>query len=255
MYLSLPISDRCRTLEECVDLYLHEERLNGDNQWYCSKCRCHRDANQRHTIWVLPPILIVHLKRFKFNDHGRIGSKNNAKIEYPFMWDLSRLSQHPGGQGRYELYAVANHIGAMSSGHYTAYGKNRFDDGWYLFDDSVCRRVSERTLERNRSSAYLLFYNRVEQPQPSQAPVPNRGAVAGIRSGSTTGLRHRAPLVRRQSVSRPDLWPHAQVYNNQYREFARQSARPFPELPPLPFAPGDSDSKLPPHAEGKSVEL
>lgn len=250
MYLSLPLSDRCRTLDDCVRLYLQEERLTGDNRWYCSKCKDHRDAIQKTTIWVLPPILIVHLKRFKFNEYGRIGSKNNANIEYPFTWDLSHLSHHPSGTCRYDLYAVANHVGGMGSGHYTAYGKNRFDDAWYEFNDSSCRRVTEETLERNRSSAYLLFYNRVEQaPPPFLAPNGNG-------TGTSSGLRHRAPLVRRQSVSRPDLWPHAQVQNNQYREFARQSARAIPD-PPL-FSlddQGEGTAKLPPTDEGKSVEL
>lgn len=249
MYLSLPLSDRCRTLDDCVRLYLQEERLTGDNRWYCSKCKTHRDAIQKSSIWVLPPILIVHLKRFKFNEYGRIGSKNNANIEYPFTWDLSHLSHRPTGTYRYDLYAVANHVGGMGSGHYTAYGKNRFDDAWYEFNDSTCRRVSEKTLVRNRSSAYLLFYNRVEQPPPTfPAPNGNRREM--------TGLRHRAPLVRRQSVSRPDLWPHAQVQNNQYREFARQSARSIPD-PPL-FSlndQGEDSGKLPPTDEGKSLEL
>jgi Ubiquitin carboxyl-terminal hydrolase len=141
-------------------------------------------------------------------------------------------------------------VGGMGSGHYTAYGKNRFDDAWYEFNDSTCRRVTEKTLVRNRSSAYLLFYNRVEQPPPT-FPAPN-----GTGREGAAGLRHRAPLVRRQSVSRPDLWPHAQVQNNQYREFARQSARSLPD-PPL-FSlndQGEDSAKLPPTDEGKSLEL
>jgi len=36
----------------------------------------------------------------------------------------------------YELYAVANHSGTVSGGHYYCYAKNFNDDKWYSFNDS-----------------------------------------------------------------------------------------------------------------------
>ena len=65
MYLSLPISDKSRSLEHCMDLYLDEEVLKGADQWYCEKCKTHVDATKKIDLWILPPILIVHLKRFR----------------------------------------------------------------------------------------------------------------------------------------------------------------------------------------------
>lgn len=231
MYLSLPMSDSTRTLNDCLDLYLAEEKLVGDNQWYCGKCKKHRDATKKTDLWILPPILIVHLKRFKFNDYGRMGSKNNASIDYPISnWDLSHTILSRGTEKPiYDLYAVSSHIGGLGSGHYTAHAKNRFDDNWYEFNDSSCRRITERTLRNNSSSSYLLFYNRSTDTD-----------------GSETA---RIPLIRRQSVSRPDLWPHTQVQNSQFREFARHSVKylQMPE-PPLP-APNDSGDT----AEGEIV--
>lgn len=215
MYLSLPISDKCRTLSDCLRLYLEREKLTGDNQWYCSKCKTHRDATKKTDLWILPPILIVHLKRFRFNEYGHMGSKHNVSINYPITgWDLkkavkSRGSEHP----LYDLYAVSNHIGGLGSGHYTAYAQNRFDDAWYEFNDSSWRRISERTLRNNSSNAYLLFYNR------STAPINGNSDDPKI------PITTRVPLIRRQSVSRPDLWPHTQVENSQFRSFARHSVR------------------------------
>lgn len=223
MYLSLPMPDAASTtLNQCLKLYLAEEELNGDNQWYCSKCKEHRDASKKTDLWILPPILIVHLKRFRFNEYGRIGSKNNAAIDYPISkWDLSRYVMSKGSEKpMYDLYAVSNHVGSLGSGHYTAYGKNRFDDNWYEFNDSSCRRISERALRSNSSSSYLLFYN--------------RSVDGDIFNMQSFDLPVKAPLIRRQSVSRPDLWPHMQVQNSQFREFARapSSKRTMPE-PPL----------------------
>lgn len=224
MYLSVPISDQCQTLDDCVRLYLQGERLVGDNQWYCAKCKRHRDATQETALWILPPILILHLKRFKFTDSGHLGSKNNASIDYPFMWDLAQFVPF-GGTTAYDLYAVSNHVGGMGNGHYTAYVKNRFDDAWYEFNDSSWHTATEETLRQNRSSAYLLFYNRAEETPPN------------VRTGESWKHphRYRAPLIRRQSVSRPDLWPHAQVLNNQFREFSRQSARSISDQTPLTY--------------------
>jgi ubiquitin carboxyl-terminal hydrolase 8 len=208
MYLSLPISVHCRSLEDCLRLYLAQETLSGENQWYCSQCHKHRDATKKTDLWILPPILIVHLKRFKFKENGRMGSKNEAAIAYPVRnWDLSRHVQSQGSEyPLFDLYALSNHVGGLGSGHYTAYALNRFSEQWYEFNDTHCHAMEERAFRRNQSSAYVLFYNRCQ-------------------------TRRGAPVIRRQSVSRPDLWPHTQVQDRQFREFARQS-RKWPP-PPL----------------------
>ncbi|GAX17834.1 ubiquitin carboxyl-terminal hydrolase 8 [Fistulifera solaris] len=208
MYLSLPISAHCRSLEDCLRLYLAKETLSGENQWYCSQCQKHRDATKKTDLWILPPILIVHLKRFKFKENGRMGSKNEAPIAYPVRnWDLSRHVLSQGSEyPLFDLYALSNHVGNLGSGHYTAYALNRFSEQWYEFNDTRCHELEERAFRRNQSSAYVLFYNR--------------------------SARKGAPVIRRQSVSRPDLWPHTQVQDRQFREFTRQS-RKWPPAPPL----------------------
>ncbi len=70
MYLSLPISAKCRTITDCLELYLEQENMVGANQWYCGKCTEHVDATKKTDLWILPPILIIHLKRFNFNEYG-----------------------------------------------------------------------------------------------------------------------------------------------------------------------------------------
>jgi ubiquitin carboxyl-terminal hydrolase 8 len=235
MYLSLPISSTCRSLKDCLELYLAEEKLTGDNQWYCAKCKKHRDASKKTDLWILPPILIVHLKRFRFNEYGRLGSKNDVPINYPIdQWDLSRFVRSRGSEyPLYDLYAVSNHVGSLGSGHYTAYALNRFTEQWYEFNDSRSRKVDERTLRGNRGSAYVLFYNR----SSSQQGDPNG-------SSEPTTISGRAPLIRRQSVSRPDLWPHTQVQDREFRQFKRRSTRKLLEdLPPPPFAVARADKR------------
>lgn len=227
MYLSLPMSAACRTISDCLELYLAQENMVGADQWYCGKCQAHRDATKKTDLWILPPILIVHLKRFSFNEYGQLGSKNNAEIYYPIQdWDLSHFvcsqgSEHP----LYDCYAVSNHIGGLGGGHYTAYTQNRFNDQWYEFNDSAHRAVDSAELRRNSRSAYVLFYNRTNDNSNS--------ADGGLSAASspTSSASGRVPLIRRQSESRPDLWPHTQVRGRHFREFSRFSSRKLPSLP------------------------
>jgi ubiquitin carboxyl-terminal hydrolase 4/11/15 len=58
----------------------------------------------------------------------------------------------------YDLYAISNHYGTLSGGHYTAYAKNCLYDKWYEFDDSYVSNVNETSLISN--AAYVLFYKK-----------------------------------------------------------------------------------------------
>lgn len=254
MYLSLPIHENVQnsSIEKCLQLYLQKEYLVKDNQWYCSKCKCHRDATKKIDLWVLPPILIIHLKRFKFTEShfggGQVvGTKFNIPISFRLSdWDLSQYVKSKGSEKpMYNLYAISNHIGGLGSGHYTAYSLSRFNDQWYDFNDSTYQQINENVVKNNTSSAYMLFYNRVtgalpQHTQPSPSPtkingVHNHGDMdspsrASVESANSSH-NGRVPLIRRQSVSRPDLWPHTQVMDSQFREFARSTIVSPPPIP------------------------
>jgi ubiquitin carboxyl-terminal hydrolase 8 len=47
MYLSLPISSECNTLDDCLQLFCEEELLEGDEMWYCPKCESHVEATKK----------------------------------------------------------------------------------------------------------------------------------------------------------------------------------------------------------------
>lgn len=56
----------------------------------------------------------------------------------------------------YDLYAISNHFGSLSGGHYTAFCKNPIYKKWYDFDDSNVDRVNPSNL--CTKAAYVLFY-------------------------------------------------------------------------------------------------
>lgn len=157
---------------------------------------------------MLPPILIVHLKRFNYR-----GDKIETPIDYPLTdWNLSRAVKSKSGlYPMFDLYAVSNHAGDLNGGHYTAFCKNRFDDQWYEMNDSRTRKMNVGSELKGNPKAYCLFYNRVEK------------------TSTTEGRKRSDPKIMRQSVDRPELWPHMQL-TDDFKSFRRSTV--VTDMPP-----------------------
>lgn len=69
-------------LNTCLDSFTKEEELSEDEKYFCSKCGSHQLATKKLQIWRLPPILIVHLKRFQ-PVQGR-WIKSHKVVNFPF---------------------------------------------------------------------------------------------------------------------------------------------------------------------------
>ena len=52
------------TLEQCMVHYTESEVLSEHDMWYCSKCKKHTRAQKTITLWSVPRLLVIHLKRF-----------------------------------------------------------------------------------------------------------------------------------------------------------------------------------------------
>ncbi|KAM9515548.1 ubiquitin carboxyl-terminal hydrolase 43 isoform 4-T4 [Guaruba guarouba] len=52
------------TLDECFQLYTKEEQLAPDDAWRCPHCKVPQQGTVKLSLWTLPDILIIHLKRF-----------------------------------------------------------------------------------------------------------------------------------------------------------------------------------------------
>lgn len=155
MYLSLPLPSRgsC-SISECLDKFSEVEKLSGDNKWFCPNCKQDRDAVRKMAIWRLPPVLLIHLKRFSFS--GRWGDKLQTNVSFPTKnLDINKYVLGPRSKNSFNLYAVSHHHGAtMDSGHYVASCKNPTDGNWYKYDD---HEVSKTSVPSG-SSAYILCY-------------------------------------------------------------------------------------------------
>jgi len=110
----------------------------------CPKCKTKRRASKKLSLARLPPVLLIHLKRFEAN--GRFSDKVDTFVEFPMKsLDLTNYmpaSLPPGADKselngglpmslddprtqlppyRYDLYGVTNHYGNLTSGHCESY--------------------------------------------------------------------------------------------------------------------------------------
>ncbi|XP_012915734.2 ubiquitin carboxyl-terminal hydrolase 43 isoform X2 [Mustela putorius furo] len=164
------------TLDECFQFYTKEEQLAQDDAWKCPHCQALQQGMVKLSLWTLPDILIIHLKRF-----CQVGERRN-KLSTLVQFPLSGLNMAPHvaqrgtgpppGTGSwppwkqpaglpagypldflYDLYAVCNHHGSLQ-----AYCRNSLDGQWYSYDDSTVESLPED--EVNSRGAYILFYQK-----------------------------------------------------------------------------------------------
>ena len=75
------------TLEDCLDAFAKEEKIP---EAYCSRCKDFRIQTKRMSLWRLPPVVIIQLKRFQFTQHTR--RKLRDLVVFPVEGlDLSRI--------------------------------------------------------------------------------------------------------------------------------------------------------------------
>ncbi|KAM6118776.1 ubiquitin carboxyl-terminal hydrolase 43 [Phoenicopterus ruber ruber] len=215
------------TLDECFQLYTKEEQLAPDDAWRCPHCKVPQQGTVKLSLWTLPDILIIHLKRF------RQVAEHRHKLTTLVRFPLRGLDMAPhmaqrgqaGGQllGRwapwqpplclppscprdylYDLYAVCNHHGSMQGGHYTAYCCNALDGRWYSYDDSRVEGVQEA--EVSTRNAYILFYQRrnaLPGPSVRGSPASSLPDHWLARLGGST----RHGTARRGTASPPSATP------------------------------------------------
>ncbi|KAF7204556.1 ubiquitin carboxyl-terminal hydrolase 31 isoform X2 [Nothobranchius furzeri] len=202
------------TLAQCLQLYTKEEQLAPDDAWRCPHCKQLQQGSIKLSLWTLPDILILHLKRFRQDGDRRMKMQNMVKFPLNGMdmaphivkrsqssWSLpSHWSpwRRPYGLGRdpedylYDLYAVCNHHGTMQGGHYTAHCKNSIDGQWYCFDDSDVHPISEDDV--CKLTAYILFYQR-------RATIPSWSANSSVGGSTSSSLNEH--WISRLMGSRP----------------------------------------------------
>ncbi|CAM4556283.1 ubiquitin carboxyl-terminal hydrolase 43 [Lepidochelys kempii] len=218
------------TLDECFQLYTKEEQLAPDDAWRCPHCQVLQQGMVKLSLWTLPDILIIHLKRF--HQVGERRTKLSTLVRFPLRglnmaphvakrsqagtqalgpwatWkQLPHLHESSQLDCLYDLYAVCNHHGSMQGGHYTAYCRNALDGRWYSYDDSTVEPVLED--EVSTRGAYILFYQRMNVIPSWSASNSMKGSTSSSMSdhwlARLSGSSKRESLVSRSSTACPSL--------------------------------------------------
>ncbi|XP_015928768.1 ubiquitin carboxyl-terminal hydrolase 31 [Parasteatoda tepidariorum] len=215
------------SLYECFDLYFNEERLGVEDARMCPYCHHRLPCVKTLSLWSIPDVFIVHLKRFRQSSSQRV--KNTTVVNFPLTgldmnpyvaersnpntqvpsnslapvalwspWKRSRSHLYTRWEDNvYELYAVCNHQGSMQAGHYTAYCRNPVSGQWYLYDDIKVQKVP--VTEVVSADAYILFYQRSSLSSLSCASSSSSG-YSSASSANSVGPDHWAfrmsPLFR-----------------------------------------------------------
>ena len=164
-------------LIDCIEYLGEEEILDGKDLFFCENCKNKQKSMKKIEIYNIPKILIIQLKRF--NHDSKITTKVNYPInnldltKYVLSYKNSNINNY--FEAKYDLFAVANHYGSLSFGHYKAYCKNSIDNNWYEFNDSNVKQISEDEIVN--SNAYVLFYKQKGINQINWSEVYNKKYV------------------------------------------------------------------------------
>lgn len=147
--LSLPVTEYGQNyLQKLLAEHYREQNI----VWECHLCGVEHECVQKTSILDPPELLIIHLSRYVQ------GQPTHKKLKVTYPEDGLTL-----GKRKYRLYALCDHAGVMSFGHYTAFCHTSWEDDaapWLLFNDiSVWQTDPEEPL--NCHTAHILFYKSI----------------------------------------------------------------------------------------------
>lgn len=145
------------------------------------------NATKQVYIDSLPPILILHLKRFHYDNTTQGTQKIWKKVGYPLELDIPKevfpahrrnlLTAQGGDAPRYRLIGVIYHHGKNASGgHYTVDIRRQDGREWIRLDDTVIRRVKSEEVAQAGSE---------EDPKVLAAALERQKAAAAEKSPQT----------------------------------------------------------------------
>ncbi|XP_037372173.1 ubiquitin carboxyl-terminal hydrolase 10 [Talpa occidentalis] len=160
-------SDKIRTVQDALESLVARESVQG----YTTKTKQEVEISRRVTLEKLPPVLVLHLKRFVYEKTGGC-QKLIKNIEYPVDLEISKELLSPGVKNKnfkchrtYRLFAVVYHHGSSATGgHYTTDVFQIGLNGWLRIDDQTVKVIHQYQVVKPTAdrTAYLLYYRRVD---------------------------------------------------------------------------------------------
>lgn len=184
------------------------------------------DATKQVFIESLPPVLVLHLKRFIYDEIGGV-QKSQKPLSYGSTLEIAPDVLSPAMRSqprpRYRLFGIVYHHGRHASGgHYTVDVLRQDGLSWLHIDDTLFYNVATEHVVRNAAStskdhahdglAYLLFYRRElageAEAASAPAPAPEAAQPNAVCDSTKYALPdalfgNRAPLATRTPARKP----------------------------------------------------
>ncbi|KAK2735303.1 hypothetical protein FQN57_001198 [Myotisia sp. PD_48] len=163
-----------------------QETMHGDFQ---SARGSKANATKQVFIENLPPVLVLHLKRFQYDSVTKGTQKIWKRIGYPLELEIPKevfpphrrnaMSAHNRNLPKYRLIGVIYHHGKNASGgHYTVEVRRQDGREWIRFDDTIIRRVrSEEVAHSGSEEDRKLISAALEQHNNNSSSANNRSNI------------------------------------------------------------------------------
>ncbi|KAI4718510.1 cysteine proteinase [Aureobasidium sp. EXF-10727] len=140
-------------------------------------------------IESLPPVLILHLKRFQYDNTGGT-QKIWKKVGYPLELEIPKEVFAPqkrgslavqGGAPKYRLTSVVYHHGkSAAGGHYTVDILRQDEREWVRVDDTIIRRIRPQDVAEGGSEEDPKVLARALEQHKADSDASKRNLFEGL---------------------------------------------------------------------------
>ena len=146
-------------------------------------------ATKQVFIESLPPVLILHLKRFQYDSSGGT-QKIWKRVGYPLELEIPKEVFPPtkrgglavkGGLPRYRLTGVIYHHGkSAAGGHYTVDALRQDRREWIRVDDTIIRRIRPSDVAEGGAEEDPKILARALEAHKADEELPKRNLFEGL---------------------------------------------------------------------------
>ena len=163
-----------RNLKESLNSFFEGEILDGDNKYFCEKCKKKVRAEKKITVKDLPQCFVFVLNRFEYDYDKMIRNKISNYCELPDVIDMTPFYDgvEVDSDLHFYLTGMIIHRGSSEIGHYYSIIKDPDLNKWLLLNDEEIYEIDEDYMREqafgnfenngppDNPSAYVLFYQR-----------------------------------------------------------------------------------------------
>ena len=166
--LQLDIQDQTvRSVTDALQANFASEQLDG---FICDKSKQGVEATRYLSLEELPPVLILHLKRFVYDGATGLVQKIMKPVEFGMDLEIGKAvlsaecrAATTTRSRQYKLFSVVYHNGREATkGHYVTDVFHQGHSSWLHCDDSSVQPTAEELVvaPSSTSTPYILFYRR-----------------------------------------------------------------------------------------------